>query len=195
MAFKVVYAKKEIADVELKGYVNIGEPDKYDPEKPTYKFSIELTGDRAEKLVSAIDRTYKEQAGAMGAKLSKKMGAYKRQDDGSVLFNFKVREFKEGERPFKLWDMGMKPIVDVPNYTAGTIVNLNFSFYISEYKGTAHISMQPTHIQIKSPKIYEKGGDAPTFGKGEGYEQDEDEAPSFGGGQESNSAADDYDDF
>ncbi|AFC58322.1 hypothetical protein [Vibrio cholerae] len=182
MAFKIVYAKKELAGIELTGYVNIGKPDVYDPEKPTFKFQTELKGDLAEKLVSAIDSTLEEQARELGAKPSPKR-PYKRLDDGSVQFQFKVRQFKEGEYPFKVWDMRMNPITDVPNLTAGTVLNLNFAFYISEFRNIAYIALQPTHIQIKQAKIYEGGGNAPTFGAGEGYsvEDGDGAAPSFGG--------------
>ncbi|OXE04811.1 single-stranded DNA-binding protein [Vibrio parahaemolyticus] len=182
MAFKIVYAKKELAGIELTGYVNIGKPDVYDPEKPTFKFQTELKGDLAEKLVSAIDSTLEEQARELGAKPSPKR-PYKRLDDGSVQFQFKVRQFKEDEYPFKVWDMRMNPITDVPNLTAGTVLNLNFAFYISEFRNIAYIALQPTHIQIKQAKIYEGGGNAPTFGAGEGYsvEDGEGAAPSFGG--------------
>ncbi|HAS6216040.1 single-stranded DNA-binding protein [Vibrio parahaemolyticus] len=182
MAFKIVYAKKELAGIELTGYVNIGKPDVYDPDKPTFKFQTELKGDLAEKLVSAIDSTLEEQARELGAKPSPKR-PYKRLDDGSVQFQFKVRQFKEDEYPFKVWDMRMNPITDVPNLTAGTVLNLNFAFYISEFRNIAYIALQPTHIQIKQAKIYEGGGNAPTFGAGEGYsvEDGEGAAPSFGG--------------
>ncbi|EPR1792720.1 single-stranded DNA-binding protein [Vibrio cholerae] len=182
MAFKIVYAKKELAGIELTGYVNIGKPDVYDPEKPTFKFQTELKGDLAEKLVSAIDSTLEEQARELGAKPSPKR-PYKRLDDGSVQFQFKVRQFKEDEYPFKVWDMRMNPITDVPNLTAGTVLNLNFAFYISEFRNIAYIALQPTHIQIKQAKIYEGGGNAPTFGAGEGYsvEDGDGAAPSFGG--------------
>ncbi|EHU6456246.1 single-stranded DNA-binding protein [Vibrio parahaemolyticus] len=182
MAFKIVYAKKELAGIELTGYVNIGKPDVYDPEKPTFKFQTELKGDLAEKLVSAIDSTLEEQARELGAKPSPKR-PYKRLDDGSVQFQFKVRQFKEDEYPFKVWDMRMNPITDVPNLTAGTVLNLNFAFYVSEFRNIAYIALQPTHIQIKQAKIYEGGGNAPTFGAGEGYsvEDGEGAAPSFGG--------------
>ncbi len=182
MAFKIVYAKKELAGIELTGYVNIGKPDFYDPEKPAFKFQTELKGDLAEKLVSAIDSTLEEQARELGAKPSPKR-PYKRLDDGSVQFQFKVRQFKEDEYPFKVWDMRMNPITDVPNLTAGTVLNLNFAFYVSEFRNIAYIALQPTHIQIKQAKIYEGGGNAPTFGAGEGYsvEDGEGAAPSFGG--------------
>ncbi|HCE1473056.1 TPA: single-stranded DNA-binding protein [Vibrio parahaemolyticus] len=182
MAFKIVYAKKELAGIELTGYVNIGKPDVYDPDKPTFKFQTELKGDLAEKLVSAIDSTLEEQARELGAKPSPKR-PYKRLDDGSVQFQFKVRQFKEDEYPFKVWDMRMNPITDVPNLTAGTVLNLNFAFYVSEFRNIAYIALQPTHIQIKQAKIYEGGGNAPTFGAGEGYsvEDGEGAAPSFGG--------------
>ncbi|EHO8533012.1 single-stranded DNA-binding protein [Vibrio parahaemolyticus] len=182
MAFKIVYAKKELAGIELTGYVNIGKPDVYDPDKPTFKFQTELKGDLAEKLVSAIDSTLEEQARELGAKPSPKR-PYKRLDDGSVQFQFKVRQFKEDEYPFKVWDMRMNPITDVPNLTAGTVLNLNFAFYISEFRNIAYIALQPTHIQIKQAKIYEGGGNAPTFGAGEGYsvEDGDGAAPSFGG--------------
>ncbi|EJG1714229.1 single-stranded DNA-binding protein [Vibrio parahaemolyticus] len=182
MAFKIVYAKKELAGIELTGYVNIGKPDVYDPDKPTFKFQTELKGDLAEKLVSAIDSTLEEQARELGAKPSPKR-PYKRLDDGSVQFQFKVRQFKEDEYPFKVWDMRMNPITDVPNLTAGTVLNLNFAFYVSEFRNIAYIALQPTHIQIKQAKIYEGGGNAPTFGAGEGYsvEDGDGAAPSFGG--------------
>ncbi|EJS9799560.1 single-stranded DNA-binding protein [Vibrio parahaemolyticus] len=182
MAFKIVYAKKELAGIELTGYVNIGKPDVYDPDKPTFKFQTELKGDLAEKLVSAIDSTLEEQARELGAKPSPKR-PYKRLDDGSVQFQFKVRQFKEDEYPFKVWDMHMNPITDVPNLTAGTVLNLNFAFYVSEFRNIAYIALQPTHIQIKQAKIYEGGGNAPTFGAGEGYsvEDGDGAAPSFGG--------------
>ncbi|TXM33723.1 single-stranded DNA-binding protein [Vibrio parahaemolyticus] len=182
MAFKIVYAKKELAGIELTGYVNIGKPDVYDPDKPTFKFQTELKGDLAEKLVSAIDSTLEEQARELGAKPSPKR-PYKRLDDGSVQFQFKVRQFKEDEYPFKVWDMRMNPITDVPNLTAGTVLNLNFAFYVSEFRNIAYIALQPTHVQIKQAKIYEGGGNAPTFGAGEGYsvEDGEGAAPSFGG--------------
>ncbi|EOE4732143.1 single-stranded DNA-binding protein [Vibrio parahaemolyticus] len=182
MAFKIVYAKKELAGIELTGYVNIGKPDFYDPEKPAFKFQTELKGDLAEKLASAIDSTLEEQARELGAKPSPKR-PYKRLDDGSVQFQFKVRQFKEDEYPFKVWDMRMNPITDVPNLTAGTVLNLNFAFYVSEFRNIAYIALQPTHIQIKQAKIYEGGGNAPTFGAGEGYsvEDGEGAAPSFGG--------------
>ncbi|HCM0737567.1 TPA: single-stranded DNA-binding protein [Vibrio parahaemolyticus] len=182
MAFKIVYAKKELAGIELTGYVNIGKPDVYDPDKPTFKFQTELKGDLAEKLVSAVDSTLEEQARELGAKPSPKR-PYKRLDDGSVQFQFKVRQFKEDEYPFKVWDMRMNPITDVPNLTAGTVLNLNFAFYVSEFRNIAYIALQPTHIQIKQAKIYEGGGNAPTFGAGEGYsvEDGEGAAPSFGG--------------
>ncbi|KAB0285442.1 single-stranded DNA-binding protein [Vibrio fortis] len=193
MAFKVVHAKKELADIKLVGYVNINKPDVYDPDKPTFKFDTELSGETADKLVAAIDKTLKEQAMELGSKPSPKR-PYKRQDDGSVLFSFKVRQFEEGEYPFKVWDMKMNPILDVPNLTAGTVLNCNFAFYISEFRGKAFIGLQPTHIQVKEAVIYEGGGSAPTFGAGEGYEADEEggSAPSFAG---SNAPEDDDDDF
>ncbi len=180
MAFKIVYAKKELRDITLTGYVNISKPDTYDPDKPTFKFSTELSGELAEKLITAIDSTLEEQARELGAKPSPKR-PYKRLDDGSVEFSFKVRQFEEGERPFKVWDMKMNPVVEVPNLTAGTVLNLNFAFYVSEFRGKAFIQLQPTHIQIKEAKVYEGGGNAPTFGAGEGYSSDPDQeaAPSF----------------
>ncbi|HAT8542855.1 single-stranded DNA-binding protein [Vibrio vulnificus] len=185
MAFKIVYAKKELAGIELSGYVNIGKPDVYDPEKPIFKFQTELKGELAEKLVLAIESTLEEQARELGAKPSPKR-PYKRLDDGSVQFQFKVRQFKEDEYPFKVWDMRMNPITDVPNLTAGTVLNLNFAFYISEFRNIAYIALQPTHIQIKQARIYEGGGNAPTFGAGEGYSVEDGDvaAPSFGGRQQ-----------
>ncbi|HFQ4926358.1 TPA: single-stranded DNA-binding protein [Vibrio vulnificus] len=185
MAFKIVYAKKELAGIELSGYVNIGKPDVYDPEKPIFKFQTELKGELAEKLVLAIESTLEEQARELGAKPSPKR-PYKRLDDGSVQFQFKVRQFKEDDYPFKVWDMRMNPITDVPNLTAGTVLNLNFAFYISEFRNIAYIALQPTHIQIKQARIYEGGGNAPTFGAGEGYSVEDGDvaAPSFGGRQQ-----------
>ncbi|HHF2952194.1 TPA: single-stranded DNA-binding protein [Vibrio diabolicus] len=196
MAFKIVYAKKELAGITLTGYVNIGKPDTYDPDKPTFKFSTELNGELAEKLITAIDSTLEEQARELGAKPSPKR-PYKRLDDGSVEFSFKVRQFEEGERPFKVWDMKMNPVVEVPNLTAGTVLNLNFAFYVSEFRGKAFIQLQPTHIQIKEAKVYEGGGNAPTFGAGEGYavEEGEGAAPSFGGRPEAQDDDKDYGDF
>ncbi len=194
MAFKIVYAKKELRDITLTGYVNIAKPDTYDPDKPTFKFDTELKGELAEKLVTAIENTLKEQSMELGAKPSNKR-PYKRQDDGSVLFNFKVRQFKEDEYPFKVWDMKMNPVTDVPNLTSGTVLNLNFAFYVSEFRNKTFIALQPTHIQIKEAKVYEGGGAAPTFGAGEGYASDEDAdqdaAPSFN----NNADTDEDDDF
>lgn len=180
MAYKLVHAKKELADITLVGYVNIQKPDVFDPDKPTFKFDTELRGEMAEKLAAATDKTLQEQAAALGCKPSPKR-PYKRQDDGSVKFSFRIKQFKEGERPFKVWDMGMNPITDVPNLTAGTVMNVNFAFYVSEFRGTSFISLQPTHIQVKQAKVYEGGTAEPTFGKGEGYTAEEGEAPSFGG--------------
>ena len=158
-------------------YVNIQKPDTYDG--AVYKFDTTLTGDVADKLAAAIDKNLIAAAAEIGAKPSPSKRPYKRQDDGSVVFSFKIKEFEEGKRPFKLWDMKMKPIVDVPNLTGGTILNVNFAFYISEYKGTAFISLQPTHCQVKHAEVYTGNGDAgPTFGEADGYET-EDGGPSF----------------
>ncbi|MEP7694526.1 single-stranded DNA-binding protein [Vibrio parahaemolyticus] len=195
MAFKIVYAKKELANITLTGYVNINKPDVYDPDKPTFKFNTELTGEVAEKLVTAIDSTLEAQARELGSKPSPKR-PYKRLDNGAVEFHFKVRQFKEGEYPFKVWDMKMNAVTDIPNLTAGTVVNLNFAFYVSEFRNVAYIGLQPTHIQIKEAKLYTGGGAAPTFGAGDGYEADAESNPQFNGGASQQAqASQDEDDF
>jgi hypothetical protein len=177
MAYKIIHAKKELKGLVLGQYVNIQKPDTYDG--AVYKFDTTLTGPLAEKLALAIDTNLATGCGEMGCKPSPNKRPYKRQDDGSIIFTFKIKEFTEGERPFKLWDMKMKAIVDVPNLTGGTILNVNFAFYISEYKGTGFIALQPTHCQVQHAEIYEgNGSSGPTFGGGEGYESEEG-SPNF----------------
>ncbi len=177
MAYKIIHAKKDLKDLVLNQYVNIQKPDTYDG--AIYKFDAPLSGSVADQLAAAIDKTLESAAAEIGAKPSPQKRPYKRQDDGTIVFTFKIKEFKEGERPFKLWDMNMKPIVDVPNFTGGTILNVNFAFYISEYKGTAFISLQPTHCQVKHAEVYAGSSDSgPTFGEGEGYSAEEG-GPSF----------------
>lgn len=194
MAYKIIHAKKELRDLVLNQYVNIQSPDTYDEDNPRYKFSTDLEGELAEKLIAAIDGNMESAAAEMGCKPDKKR-PYKRNDDGTVTFNFSIRQFEEGVRPFKVWDMGMRPIEDVPNLTGGTVINLNFAFYVSEYKRKAYISLQPTHIQIKKAEIYEGAGSAPTFGAGEGYESSDEAAPSFNSGAGSDESNAEYADF
>jgi len=175
--YKITHAKKDLQDLVLGQYVNIQKPDTYDG--AVYKFDTTLTGDTADRLAAAIDKTLESGAAEIGAKPSPIKRPYKRQDDGSIVFTFKIKEFEEGKRPFKLWDMNMKPIVDVPNLTAGTILNVNFAFYVSQYKSTAFISLQPTHCQVKHAEVYTgNSGGEPTFGTGSGYEAEEG-SPSF----------------
>jgi len=176
MAYKIIQAKKDLKDLVLGQYVNIQKPDTYDG--AVYKFDTTLTGAVADKLAAAVDTTLLSGAADIGAKPSNKR-PYKRQDDGSVIFAFKIKEFEEGKRPFKLWDMKMKPILDVPNLTGGTVLNVNFAFYISEYKGTAFIALQPTHCQVKHAEVYEGGDNGPTFGEGEGGYEQEEGSPNF----------------
>lgn len=191
MAYKIVHAKKELRDLVLNQYVNIQKPDTYDEDKPRYKFSVNLEADTAEKLIAAIEKNLAEAAAELGCKADKKR-PYSRNDDGTVTFNFAVREFEKGERPFKVWDMQMRPMEDVPNLTGGTVINLNFAFYVSEYKRKGYISLQPTHVQVKKAEIYEGGSNSPTFGAGEGYESDDEPAPTMGNQA---APADDEDDF
>jgi hypothetical protein len=181
MAYKIIQAKKDLKDLVLGQYVNIQKPDNYDG--AVYKFDTTLTGSIADNLAAAVDSNLMSAAADIGAKPSPKKRPYKRQDDGSIIFSFKIKEFEEGKRPFKLWDMKMKPILDVPNLTGGTVLNVNFAFYISEYKGTAFISLQPTHCQVKHAEVYEGGDNGPTFGEGEGGYEQEEGGPTFEEGE------------
>lgn len=183
--YKIIHAKKDLQGLVLDKYVYIHEPDTYDG--AVYKFDTTLSGELAEKLVSAIDANLIKGSAEIGAAPSPKR-PYKRLDDGSVQFTFKIKQFKEGERPFKLWDMGMKPVSDVPRLTEGTVLNVNFAFYISQYKGKGFISLQPTHCQIKNAVVFEGASSEPTFGEGDGFEMDDDE-PSFGGDTGGNTSA------
>lgn len=192
MPYKTVHAKKELQNLKLNKYVNIAKPDTYDG--AVYKFDTTLSGEVAEKLANRVDEVLKELAPEVGGKPSPKR-PYKRNDDGTITFTFKIKEFEEGERPFKVWDMKMNPITDVPNVTGGTVINLNFAFYVSEYKGKAFISLQPTHVQIKEAVIYQGGDTGPTFGAGEGYSEEDSDGPNFGGGTEDEGGSDSYEDF
>ena len=169
--YKITHAKRDLKDLVLGRYVNIQKPDTY--ADPVYKFDTTLTGETAEKLIKAIDGALESGAVETGSKPSNKR-PYKRQDDNSVVFTFKIKEFEKDVRPFKLWDMNMKPIEDVPNLTGGTVVNVNFAFYVSNYKGTAFVALQPTHIQVKHAEVYTGNeGAEPTFGEGDGYASEE----------------------
>ena len=191
MPYKVVHAKKDLQGLVLNKYVNIAKPDTFDG--AVYKFETNLTGTVAEQLAAKCDSVLNEMAPELGAKASKKR-PYKRNDDGSITFLFKIKEFEEGERPFKVWDMKMNPMTDVPNLTGGTVINLNFAFYISVFKNQAFVSLQPTHVQVKEAKVYEGGDQGPTFGAGEGYADGEEQGPDFGGGETGNEV-DEADDF
>lgn len=174
--YKITHAQKDLKDVVLGQYVNIQKPDTYDG--AIYKFDTTLTGATADGLASAVDSILLSSSAEIGAKASPKR-PYKRQDDGSIVFTFKIKEFEEGKRPFKLWDMNMKPITDVPALSGGTVLNINFAFYVSQYKGTSFISLQPTHCQVKKAVIYTGSNSSePTFGSGVGYESEEG-SPSF----------------
>jgi hypothetical protein len=192
MPYKIVHAKKDLQNLKLNKYVNIAKPDTYDG--AVYKFDTNLTGGIAEKLIEKIDATLAQLAPEVGGKPSPKR-PYKRNDDGTVTFAFKIKEFKEGERPFKVWDMKMNPLTDVPNVTGGTVINLNFAFYVSEYKGKAFIALQPTHVQIKEAVIYQGADSGPTFGSGDGFSDDDDsEGPNFDSGANDDVDDDDVDD-
>jgi hypothetical protein len=188
MPYKISHAKKDLQNLKLNKYVNIAKPDTYDG--AVYKFDTNLTGDLAEKLIQKIDSTLKELAPEVGGKPSPKR-PYKRNDDGTVTFLFKIKEFEEGVRPFKVWDMKMNPLTEVPNVTGGTVINLNFAFYVSEYKGKAFIALQPTHVQIKEAVIYQGADAGPTFGSGDGFSEDDSEGPNF---DSAAGAGDDIDD-
>jgi len=179
--YKIVHAKKDLQGLVLGQYVNIQKPDTYDG--AVYKFDATISDERAEKLAAAIDATLLKGAAEIGAKASPNKRPYVRNDDNSITFSFKIKEFEEGKRPFKLWDMAMNPMVDVPNLTSGTILNVNFAFYVSQYKNTAFISLQPTHCQVQHAEVYTGSSDAgPTFGAGAGYEVEEG-GPAFAGNQ------------
>lgn len=167
--YKITHAKRDLKDLVLGRYVNIQKPDTYN--EPVYKFDTTLTGETAEKLIKAIDSALEIGAVEIGAKPSS-FRPYKRQDDNSVVFTFKIKEFEKDVRPFKLWDMNMKPILDVPNLTGGTVVNVNFAFFVSNYKGTSFVALQPTHIQVKHAEVYTSNKE-PTFGEGDGYASEE----------------------
>ncbi len=184
--YKIIHAKKDLKELVLGRYVNIQKPDTY--ASPVYKFDTTLSGDIAEKFINAIDKALEQGSLEIGARPSNKR-PYKRQDDNTVVFTFKIKEFEKDVRPFKLWDMKMKPLLDVPNLTGGTVINLNFAFYISSYNGTAFVSLQPTHVQVKHAEVYT--GNEATFGEGDGFAAEED-SPQF---EPSSSQGIDDDDF
>tara|TARA_Y100001951_G_C11296245_1_gene275846 strand:+ start:2345 stop:2920 length:576 start_codon:yes stop_codon:yes gene_type:complete len=191
MAYKIINAQKALTDLVLNQYVNIAKADTYNPDKPIFKFSTNLSGGVAESLAARIDAVLAESAVELGAKADNAR-PYERNNDGTITFHFKVREFKEGERPFKVWDMKMNPVTDVPNLTGGTVINANFAFYVSVFRGKAFIGLQPTHVQIKEAKVYTGGGAEPTFGAGEGYGDEGDDAPQFSGQSEAGMRPEDF---
>lgn len=157
---------------ELTGFVAIETPsDKFGP--ATYSCKMAFTGKNAKEMKALVDGHMKESATKQKA-TSSATPPYKIVDD-TLVVNFKQRASvttktgKTFEFDVKLFDCKGKPVEEVLNLSAGSVVRISYAPYMWSVpsQGGAGCTMQLEMVQVIKAVKYNGGGENP-FGEEEG---------------------------